>query len=373
MNPSPRRRRSRRRLALRIEMGAAKESRAVADRLLHIWQQALKAGALPPVCGAVPSCSMFESRVFGKLLHAKYGHAEHEQPEVTGLTSAALIRWAAIGAPQFQLTAGSGAAFVLTEVDEVRWEDVRFPFDHYCIRLPSPSPLTFVDFDQKERDVTRILVTKCTVPSVTHEEQTSILRTVQSLWDMKAPVEKFWPVIERLLPIPAVYVEAGDDSGEGIHRQYLIPEDGSVTLADWCSPGREGVWQHERSRHAMTLVCRVVACLSLYLDHSDGPESKWDRTRLQRNKDRGKGTTWTIGEGIKLPKALREAARYLGMADRSPAQWKLQSRQCVRGYFRNQPYGHGRQERRRQWVAPYWRGPETAEVSEKTYVIGSDG
>lgn len=353
-------------------MVPAKEAKRLADKLLSHWTTARADGRLLPTCGPIPLCAFPDSFIFGTLLQTKFGSHEHEQPTGLGLTAASLIRWVQHGTPQFQLTAGSATAFVLTDVDDVRWEDVRFPFESYVIRFPAPSPLTFIDFDMKERDVTSVIVTQGAVPSVDEYEVSAIMRTVQSLWDAHAPVDRFASVLDRLQLTQAVYVEANDDFAGGIHRIYKIPEDRSTPVADWCDPDVPGIWQHERSRHAMSLVCRVVACLSLYLDHTDGPEKRWDPSLLQKHRLEGKTTTWTIGREIKLPKELRETARHLGRADRSPLKWKLQSRQCVRGYFRNQPYGPSRRDRRKQWIAPYWRGPEAAEVVNRLYTVGSE-
>jgi hypothetical protein len=119
----------------------------------------------------------------------------------------------------------------------------------------------------------------------------------------------------------------------------------------------------------MKLVCGVIASLCLWLDHSDGPPH-WSPNQLKMNVTAGKGTTWVVGREIKLPKSMREAARDLGRAAKSPAVWELKSRMMVRGYMRNQPHGPGRTERRKQWIAPYWKGPEAAEVQPRLYTVG---
>ncbi|RLG45594.1 MAG: hypothetical protein DRN81_01315 [Thermoproteota archaeon] len=42
----------------------------------------------------------------------------------------------------------------------------------------------------------------------------------------------------------------------------------------------------------------------------------------------------------------------------------------VRGHWTNQAYGKGRSLRRRQWIFPYWKGPEMNEMVSKVYKVG---
>jgi hypothetical protein len=43
----------------------------------------------------------------------------------------------------------------------------------------------------------------------------------------------------------------------------------------------------------------------------------------------------------------------------------------VRGHWRNQACGPGLTERRATWIAPYWKGPETAPIAVKTHKVGT--
>lgn len=43
--------------------------------------------------------------------------------------------------------------------------------------------------------------------------------------------------------------------------------------------------------------------------------------------------------------------------------WELTVRVRVDGHWRNQPYGPGRMYRRRQWIEPYWKGPEDGSLA----------
>lgn len=48
---------------------------------------------------------------------------------------------------------------------------------------------------------------------------------------------------------------------------------------------------------------------------------------------------------------------------------KVQVRFMVRGHWRNQPCGVGRQERKLIWVKPHFKGPDLAETINKSYVV----
>jgi hypothetical protein len=39
----------------------------------------------------------------------------------------------------------------------------------------------------------------------------------------------------------------------------------------------------------------------------------------------------------------------------------------VRGHWRDQPCGPGRAERRRKWIAPFWKGPKEGEKLSHVY------
>lgn len=48
---------------------------------------------------------------------------------------------------------------------------------------------------------------------------------------------------------------------------------------------------------------------------------------------------------------------------------KLSVRFSVKGHFRQQPYGPGRQERRLQYIHPFYKGPEMADLINKPYIV----
>ncbi|RLC88661.1 MAG: hypothetical protein DRJ03_01950 [Chloroflexi bacterium] len=66
---------------------------------------------------------------------------------------------------------------------------------------------------------------------------------------------------------------------------------------------------------------------------------------------------------------FRLAAEYNAALTDKGKKWALQQRVRVMGHWKNQPYGPKSELRRRQWLAPYWKGPSYAEMVEKGYVV----
>lgn len=67
---------------------------------------------------------------------------------------------------------------------------------------------------------------------------------------------------------------------------------------------------------------------------------------------------WLPGTEIKLPAPLKAAAHAWTTAKRGQKlPWHVQRRWTVRGHWRMQACGPARQDRKRLWIAPYWKGP----------------
>jgi hypothetical protein len=62
---------------------------------------------------------------------------------------------------------------------------------------------------------------------------------------------------------------------------------------------------------------------------------------------------------------------YEKIASASPTEEgrKILKRFRVRGHFRLQPYGKGREMRKISWVRPHWKGPTFAELVQNGYMV----
>jgi len=86
----------------------------------------------------------------------------------------------------------------------------------------------------------------------------------------------------------------------------------------------------------------------------------------------GKGARlhWTMGREVKLPgELLRATVDLVSHGKEAEARWKISARFIVRGHWRNQFHGAGRQLRHRIWVQPYWKGPTGAEALKRLYTV----
>lgn len=65
---------------------------------------------------------------------------------------------------------------------------------------------------------------------------------------------------------------------------------------------------------------------------------------------------------------LKPPNNYISLG-KSGTGHSLDHRVHVRGHWRNQAHGEGRQLRKRIWILPFWKGPEMSEMVNKTYIV----
>lgn len=68
--------------------------------------------------------------------------------------------------------------------------------------------------------------------------------------------------------------------------------------------------------------------------------------------------------------AFRLQPEYAAEFTKEGRKWALDHRVCVAGHWKNQPHGPGWKERKRIWVAPYWKGPTYAELVARKIIVG---
>ena len=66
---------------------------------------------------------------------------------------------------------------------------------------------------------------------------------------------------------------------------------------------------------------------------------------------------------------FRLSPEYNAELSNSGRSWALKHRVRVMGHWRQQPWGPRGSLRRRQWIAPHWRGPDYAEMVRLGYVV----
>jgi hypothetical protein len=70
--------------------------------------------------------------------------------------------------------------------------------------------------------------------------------------------------------------------------------------------------------------------------------------------------------------ALKPPRSYIPLNKGGEGGRTIDKRFIVRGHWRNQAYGAGRAERRSQWIKPFWKGPELAEIVSRPYLVKGD-
>lgn len=312
------------------------------------------------------------------LHHAKLDHEENAM--TNGLTAEAMVHWHALGAPTFHLTTEAVESFLLTDVSNLTWGDLAFPFPAMLVRLPAASPLRFLDESQVDRQVQDVWVSRTQLPRIHPSQWQSVMERVVSAMERGASLTELRELEREWDYGPHLVVNAEGAEGHGLVRTFTL-DNPTRSLREWVDPDPESVaghadWKNEKSKYTMSLVCRVLANLCIWLDGSDTQTGKPNWTRPPPAKPRGgwaRTETFVVGRNLHLPVALKDAARTMALAERDTearAAWHLMDRLLVRGHWRSQAYGPKLASHRRIQIAPYWKGDPTSPIVTREFTLG---
>lgn len=289
------------------------------------------------------------------------------------------------GLPTFDLTAGLMAELLLTDCGRIHELDVPWPFPAFRVTLPYPD--CGVPFARPNGEIDRVqsfTVLFWNAGNSQGEAQDALLGTSHRMIARSRSPEQMSLAIsqhlarlgpqERFLhPEKTLVIRAFGRDGTSVFQHQPW---GSATIGERIEQTfraesiHGGAFSSDHAlddidRHAVAALQRLVVNLCLYLS-STNPQTKraeWvptDRTMGKR------GRTWRIGGSVKVSKEVREAASQIarGAHRESPLV-----RHIVRGHFKQQPVGHGRAERKRIYVAPYWRGPLEGPSAPRKYRV----
>jgi hypothetical protein len=272
--------------------------------------------------------------------------------------------WAELGFPVINLTHDFYRAIAVTDFGEVGEDPMHTPFPAFVLRLPESLrgkdtstplflyPVSTVRVSPQEAaqglysteskrairpdeinfDVTRMSLT-------TEPDEDSLVRGSFTQWHNGIPYNHF--LTGRVAAIDTIDpLEARVTSAMG---QSFDPE---LT---------------KRSR-------RVLANTLLYINSNGGlPSEKKIGADVPVEREHKTEPRFRVGRPIKLGARLKAAIRE-GLS--GGTSWKLDSRFVVRGHWRNQAYGPQHSLRRKQWIEPYWKGPEdVVEALERTFEV----
>lgn len=122
-----------------------------------------------------------------------------------------------------------------------------------------------------------------------------------------------------------------------------------------------------------TLLLNMVRGICLVVtDKEHERKGYWGNHSTNTPIKRKKGSTVGLGDRYVIGKPISidlrdELARIVSGKQRTGSGPKVQF--LVRGHWRNQPYGPGREQKRRQWIQPFWKGDEETRILLRPYEI----
>lgn len=303
-------------------------------------------------------------------------------------------RWARFGLPLFRLTHGLTAALLLTDCKGLRGSDLALPFPAFVVALPtSPRPFLWVtDSDDPgvEHSVSHVLFQNMRAYMPGEDDALSALveRARESVKDGAFTLKQREEINEefdrgsttltslrlfspgtRMMTSLRCHWPTGDDSvEEWCKAAFDVPFDGDAFSAE--------LSKTDKLSEAAAL--RLIANFLVYLQTAHGSTARAHPTASRvyagtkaHTSSKTPVTTWVIGSEIKLHGAMQEAARQYVSRGRRPKEWRVTQRFTVRGHWRLQAYGIKHSLRRRQWIAPFWKGPQdTKEAITRVYRAG---
>jgi hypothetical protein len=255
----------------------------------------------------------------------------------------ATARWADQAFPTVTMGEKFCAALLATQIPEEMAEEIESPWKAFMIEVPGKM-LSVFDGDIMQRTrIARILVHKTDHP--------------QDPWRWIAFGERgqhVWRTgfADQLLK-PVQFKEAHHKENYRLGEQ-AFDED------------------LHRDERLYVLISRLVfnTCLMVADPDQVKPLGSSHKRYASREGRHGlpEQRVFQIGRPINLD--CRDAIQEYVEGERTARELKVQS--LTRGYFRQQPHGPKLSLRRRQWIEPYWRGPEGAPIVVRPHMIPED-
>ena len=254
--------------------------------------------------------------------------------------------WAKLGRPAFNLTLDFFRAIAVTDFGDTAEQKLHLPFPAFLIRYPEP-------LGSCEAMSAFVYPCFAKVQGVEMEPKLCVYR--MSLGASKKGVDgPFTQWVEGVELGP--FLHAG---GRPLERIDPVERIASEEL------GAEG----DTARRAtdLQLARMVLGNLTSYINESGGlPSTKKTGPDVPVEREHATEPRFRVGRPIRLGPQLRDALR----PGQTKEGWKLAQRFVVRGHWRNQAYGPERSLRRKQWIQPFWKGPEDMTAAlKRTYEV----
>jgi len=253
--------------------------------------------------------------------------------------------WIKGGEKTFILSKELIEAFLHTDIPmSMKASDFKYPFNTFVIEGEVPLYST----NNGTIDVQSILFTDS---KIVYETGVTIASPDGKIHDKLA-----WDVsISALnntgpgLGLDHMWLNLSND--ENIEETYKTP---SMTAA-----GRNAI-QRSEAQHTINILFNTI----MYINDEtrDVKTTEFHKKRKMKNetgkKRHNKGYIY-----------LRPPTSYKSLKTSAGEGRKIDTRFIVRGHYRNQVYGKRREQSRRIWIMPFWKGPEMSEMVSKTYKV----
>lgn len=253
----------------------------------------------------------------------------------------AAARWADQAFPVVTMGEKFCAALMATQIPEDMLEEVECPWKAFVIEVPGKVLSVFDPEAMVRTRVVRILVHKTDHPGEPWR-WIAFGEKGQHVWRTGFPDQLLKPVEFKDRHHKAFY-QHGDEAFEGdLHRDERL----------------------------YVIISRLVLNTCMVVADPDqvrqvGSSHKRHANAEGRRHGPPEQRVFQVGRPINLD--CREAIQEYIEGERAARDLKIQS--LVRGYWRRQPHGPKMAFRRRQWIEPYWRGPEDAPILVRPHVV----
>lgn len=259
------------------------------------------------------------------------------------------LQWPTLGYPTFDLDTDVVSAALLTDPGELRLDDVKLPFGAFVLQLPE----TPVFFSRSGSTYCALLVWQFTTDlSGVEEWVCRVFHKAESSGWLRMPTED----VGRILLI------GGLTRASRLNLTGQVTKD--ATLLDWLK-----IVEAAPHTDSMVHMVRVVMNAVAYVNSLRAQQALDAGTRRGKGRRELESKRWPVPSPIVLSPELRAAAAAVLRGEAHEPLWKLKMRHIVRGHWRQQACGPKLTQRRPTWIHPYVKGPDEAELVDRTYEV----
>ncbi len=279
------------------------------------------------------------------------------------------LSWTKYHLPIFRLTNELAALLALTDVSDVKFKEVPYPFPTFMIEtdlgwtfqlagasIPIKRIFVHTYSTLRDKDVPNLPSSTLTVKESSKYETTFIMIAGGSAAEL----------------------------GE-LHSTVNLAEDSDVRSWINRTTKDHSVWSRLAEPtdaiddSLVAAFVRIALGLSFYVSENGYgrrlgkycARTKKVKTPDGLNEAVQKPSVWIVAPPIVVDKKIIEAAEAITESGNSP-RWKVKARFVVRGHYRKQVCGPKRTERRMTWIRPFWKGPKEGERLTRTYAAGGN-